>query len=57
MMFGNLLIFPNDINSLDANGYSRPKETTKEMLKDTRLDWLLKGIHGERALISQRLSH
>ncbi|KAL6350236.1 hypothetical protein AAG906_004181 [Vitis piasezkii] len=42
MMFGNLLIFPKDINPLDANGYSRPRETTKEMLKDTRLSWLLK---------------
>ena len=56
MMFGNLLIFPNDINSLDANGYSRPKETTKEMLKDIRLGWLLKGIHSESALISQTFS-
>ena len=56
MMFGNLLIFPNDINSLDANGYSRPKETTKEMLKDTRLGWLLKGIHSEKSLISQTFS-
>ena len=57
MMFGNLLIFPKDINPLDVNGYSRPKETTKGMLKDTRLDWLLNGIHNERALISQRRSH
>ena len=45
MMIENLLFFPKDINPLDANGYSRPKETTKEMLKDTRLGWLLKGIH------------
>ena len=50
MMFENLLIFPKDINPLDANEYSRPKETTKGMLEDTRLDWLLKGIHNERAL-------
>ena len=57
MMFGNLLIFPKDINSLDANGHSRPKETTKGMLKDTRPNWLLKGIHSDRELISQRLSH
>ncbi|RVW97650.1 Retrovirus-related Pol polyprotein from transposon TNT 1-94 [Vitis vinifera] len=27
------------------------------MLKDTRLSWLLRGIHNERALISQILSH
>ena len=52
MMFRNLLIFPKDINPLDVNGYSRPKETTKEMLKDTRLGWLLKGIHNEKTLIS-----
>ena len=52
MMFENLLIFPKDINPLDANGYSRLKETTKGMLKDTKPDWLLKGIHSERALIS-----
>ena len=52
-----LVDFLKDINPLDANGYSRPKETTKEMLKDTRLGWLLEGIHSERALISQRLSH
>ena len=52
MMFENLLIFPKDINPLDANGYSRPKDTKKGMLKDTRPDWLLKGIHNERALIS-----
>ena len=57
MMFVNLLIFPKDINPLDANGYPRPKETTKGMLKDTRPDWLLKGIYSERALISHRLSH
>ena len=56
MMFGNLLIFPKDINPLDANGYSRPKETAKEMLKDTRLGWLLKGIHSEKSLISQTFS-
>ena len=56
MMFGNLLIFPKDISPLDANWYSRPKETTKGMLKYTRPGWLLKGIHNERALISQRLS-
>ncbi|RVW26505.1 Retrovirus-related Pol polyprotein from transposon TNT 1-94 [Vitis vinifera] len=37
-----LVDLPKDINPLDANGYSRPKETTKEMLKDTRLGWLLK---------------
>ena len=52
MMFGNLLIFQKDINPLDENGYSRLKETTKGMLKDTRPNWLLKGIHNERALIS-----
>ena len=56
MMFENLLIFPKDINPLDANGYSRPKETAKEMLKDTRLGWLLKGIHSEKSLISQTFS-
>ena len=44
-------------DTLDVNGHSRPKETTKGMLKDTRPDWLLKGIHSKRALISQRLSH
>ncbi|KAL6318333.1 hypothetical protein AAG906_039425 [Vitis piasezkii] len=27
------------------------------MLKDTRLGWLLKGIHNEKTLVSQRLSH
>ena len=32
MMFGNLLIFPKDINPFDANAYSRPRETIKEML-------------------------
>ncbi|RVW48954.1 Retrovirus-related Pol polyprotein from transposon TNT 1-94 [Vitis vinifera] len=37
-----LIVKLSDINPLDANGYSRPKETTKEMLKDTRLGWLLK---------------
>ena len=57
MMFRNLLIFLKDINSLDANGYTRPKETTKEMLKDIRLGLLLKGIHSEKALISLGLSH
>ena len=33
------------------------QKRTKEMLKDTRLSWLLRGIHNERALISQILSH
>ena len=32
--------------------YSRPKKTTREILKDTRLGWLLKGIHSEKTLIS-----
>ena len=52
MMFGNLLILPKDTNPLDVNECSIPKEKTKGMFKDTRLDWLLKGIHSERALIS-----
>ena len=52
-----LVDLPKGYKPIGCKWVFKTKRDNKGKLKDTRPDWLLKGIHNERALISQRLSH